>query len=123
MNSSSKGILGTFAGLCALWDAYTTYGGMYQVAGSQLIALVFTLFVNGAVIISFTPVKSDFVKFILVIIVLTALACDAYTAYNGNMALMVNGIMVYEAKVGIAVGMTIISVGSSLLVSYLIFRD
>jgi hypothetical protein len=123
MNTTSKVSLGIFAGLCALWDAYTTFGGMYQVTGSQWLAIILTFFINGAIIISFVETDNGFVQFILVLIVLTAIVCDAYTAYNGNFALFENGTLGEGAKVGISVGMTIVSVGCSLLVSFLIFRD
>jgi len=123
MDNTSKVILGIFAGLCAVWDAYTTYGGMVQVAGSPWIATLFTLFINGAILISFAPVSNDFVKVILVIITITAIACDAYTAYLGNLKLLLSGSIEHEIKIGIGIGMTIISVGSSLLVSYMIFEE
>ena len=123
MNSPSKIVLGIFAGLCAIWDAYTTFGGMYQVAGSEFIALIFTIIINGAIIISFAHVDHWFVWFVKLIIVITALGCDAFTAFNGNIILLSQGSLDSDAKVGIALGMTVISVLSSLLVSFLIFRE
>jgi len=122
MDTSSKIIVGTFAALCALWDAITTYGGMYQIAGSGGIALILTFFVNGAIIISCAPIQNSVIQFILVIIVLTAVACDAYTAYHGNFSLFTQGTLDESSKIGIAIGMSVICVGSSFLVSYLIFH-
>jgi hypothetical protein len=123
MNSISKGIIGVFAGLCALWDAFTTYGGMYDVVVSKPLALIFTFIINGAIIISFVKKDNDVIKFILGIVIIVATICDLYTAFNGNRALMQGSNASDAGQIIVSLALTVISVGCSFLVSYLLFGD
>lgn len=123
MNNGTKIVIGIFAAACAMWDAYTTFGGMLEIIGTKGIALIFTIFINGAIFLAFADLKNTAISVIKGIIVFAATICDLYTAYTGNMTLMSTANAGQGSQIFISVVMTIIAVGSSFLVSYLIFGD
>lgn len=123
MNSGTKIVIGIFATACAMWDAYTTFGGMLEIIGTKLIALVFTIFINGAIFLAFADLKNSVINSIKGVIVFAATICDLYTAYTGNMSLMTPTETGEGSQIFISAVMTIVVVGCSFLISYLMFGE
>jgi hypothetical protein len=123
MNGLARSVVAIFATFCSLWDAYTTFQGMTEFIGQKAVALFFTIVVNGAIFLAFADLKNEIVRSILTIIVVAATACDLYTAYTGNISLMRSEDVEKSSHIFICGVMTTITVGSSFLISFLLFGE
>jgi hypothetical protein len=122
MNSSSKIALSIFATAWAIWDIITTFNGMSEITQSNVLGGVLTILINGAIIFCFITIDSEVVRFLFRFMIIVAISVDIYTAFNGSQALMTNSNMDNSGKTFISIGMTLISVASSIILSYIIFQ-